>query len=85
MTQSVLGCLEILVYVVKQKLFNLSSGRYSGQVQKAAIFFAIISQEWFLGCLLLFLPLKFMMVSPLYTLPSIPLFSFLLGWIIKLQ
>lgn len=74
MTQSV-GCLEILVYVINQKLFNLASGKFSGQVQKAATFFAILSQEWFLGCLLLFLPLKFMMGYTLYTLPSILLYA----------
>lgn len=75
MTQSVLGCLAVLVYVINQKLFNLASGRFSGQVQKAATFFAIISQEWFLGRLLLFLPLKFMIGYTLYTLPSIPLYA----------
>lgn len=85
MAQSVLGCLAILVYVINQKLFNLASGRFSGQVQKAATFFAIISQEWFLGRLLLFLPLKFMMGYTLYT-NCLPYHCMLLlGWIIKLQ
>lgn len=45
MTQSILGVLEISVYGIGSKLFNLALGRFLGPGPKAATFFAKTSEE----------------------------------------
>jgi hypothetical protein len=53
-TDAMVGCLEISsANATNPKLFNLTSGRYFGQGQKAATFFAKVSQEWSLDHLLI--------------------------------
>lgn len=54
MTESISGSLEISsAKEMNLILFNLTSGRFLGQEQKSAIFFAKISQDWSLTQLLI--------------------------------
>lgn len=57
MTESISGSLEISsAKEMNLILFNLTSGRFLGQEQKSAIFFAKISQDWSLTQVLVLHP-----------------------------
>lgn len=60
-----LGCLQISsASAINPKHFNLVSGRFSGQGQKAATFIAKIAQEWPPGYLLIFFSSGTFLVVP---------------------